>query len=236
MKKILFAFLGVFLLSGCDTPAFKEFMKDLTGPARGNAPAPAPASYCYSTLGSVTCYDNPLPEDEQTKYVGTTAQPIDTNVNQDQVKGPFSTTAPEPAPPSVDMQVPEYQIQTPAEPAPPPPPVIEPPKPPPPVEPIIKKKPDVKPVEKKKKAAAKPKAAKPKKIEEPKKGEEPKKADEAKKSPLPPHEVPKATLPAPAAPPPVVEPAPEPAPGAPHPSGNLTPSDLAPITSEDGRK
>lgn len=116
-------------LSSCATPVLKELAKEFKHfedrySNKGPDPMPVPATYCYSTLGVVTCYDKPMPKDAETQFVGSTSEPMDTRASDEAlIKGSFAYEEQPPAPVTVDINTPQYQIQTPAEPAPPPPPL-----------------------------------------------------------------------------------------------------------------
>ena len=96
------------MVSACGTAVIKELAREFKRfENRGtdqSLPPPNPAVYCYSTLATVTCYDTPQPEDEATRLVGTTVQPIDPKINEDKIKGDGKMIPPM-------MDVPEMNVK-----------------------------------------------------------------------------------------------------------------------------
>ena len=87
---VLLAFIVLFL-QGCSTQFLKEFAREIKGFEERNTvketPKPAPAVYCYNTLGSVSCYEKPQPNDSDSRYVGTSVEPIDPAIQENQIEG-----------------------------------------------------------------------------------------------------------------------------------------------------
>lgn len=121
MKKIftiaaLCAVLTVWL-TGCSTQILKELAREAKNfeerHSNKETPAPAPAVYCYSTLGIVTCYDRPQSESETSKFVGTTAIPIERRAESDQIPGETRLDPPAKA----EDIIPDINLDAPATPA-----------------------------------------------------------------------------------------------------------------------
>jgi hypothetical protein len=89
------------VLAGCG-PMLKELSQELDkiGNSQSTAiPAPAPAVYCYNSLGSVTCYEQPKPAKEVGAYVGSSAVSV-ADPNPDKIMH-GTTTIVDPATPSL---------------------------------------------------------------------------------------------------------------------------------------
>lgn len=56
-------------------------------------PPKAPAVYCYNTLGTVTCYEKPR-QNEESRYIGSTVEPIDPEINANHIRGDVELPAP----------------------------------------------------------------------------------------------------------------------------------------------
>ncbi len=84
--------IGVILfLQGCSSQFLKEFAREIKGfeerHTAKETPKPAPAVYCYNTLGSVTCYEKPQPTDSDSRYVGTSAESVDPVIQENHIEG-----------------------------------------------------------------------------------------------------------------------------------------------------
>ena len=91
--------LLAFALSSCGTAMMKELAKEIKNFENRDAianqkpPVRQPALYCYNTLGTVSCYDKPR-ANEDSRFVGTTVEPIDPEVNSKHIVGEISLPAP----------------------------------------------------------------------------------------------------------------------------------------------
>lgn len=108
-------------LAACSTQMLKEMAREMRQFENRYAnntkePPPSPAVYCYSTLGVVNCYSKPKPENEDSQYVGSTAQP-QAPTNPDSQIGGTTDLAP---PAKAEDIVPDLKLDpdAPANPAP----------------------------------------------------------------------------------------------------------------------